>query len=151
MGSPYKDLEFDLEVTQMFAHLVKSDDALWKVLKFIGVSQMKHSGLQDDRLQDNDEVSSYLGSITIKDLCENVTLQKRVRVKNKASTTYEITKGTIDRKLAERTVNTLEKMSLIEAKRLTPHKFLRLTIRGQQVLNCIVTWIKEEKANGSKA
>ncbi|RJG21336.1 hypothetical protein [Paenibacillus thiaminolyticus] len=119
INNKYEDITFTEVQNNMFSDLVESDIALKRVLMVIA----KHSQTHKDN-----EVS---GGITVKDITEQIILDRKVR-KGKKGFTTETTY--INRKHAERVVETLLKMSLCYKVPFThPSKLIYPTVRGISV------------------
>lgn len=126
----FKDVAFSEEVIDMFAHILKEDQASIEILRFIAAQQKK-----------NEKVS-------IIHISEHVQVERRVGVRRKNEPMFfEVRTTSIDRKAAERTINMLATMSLLYSENLKPYKFFYLTFRGALVLKRIQTIKQMEGSN----
>ncbi|RUS44952.1 hypothetical protein [Cohnella sp. AR92] len=125
MHQRYIDVEFTKEQVAMFTDIVESDLPMRRILLAIG----QHADTHKD-----DELSS---GISIKQLSEKVIINRKVQDrKNKKK--FSLQDTYIERKHAERVVETLLKMSLCYYKSFHPTKLIFLSPRGRMVAGEIV-------------
>lgn len=120
----YKEVQLPIEVVQMFSDIIVKDEATRKVLIHIA----KHT-------TDEEEMG-----ITIGQLVDRVKLKRKVQ-KGK---TFVVENTNINRKHAERIVNSLSMMGLCYFRTLPPTRVINFTIRGKQVAAEIRKRLKEK-------
>ncbi|RTR28115.1 hypothetical protein EKG37_17580 [Robertmurraya yapensis] len=123
----HNTIHFQPEVIQMFADIVEADESTRKILLFIGK-------MEKQRKTDN---SSFKG-ITIKEIVENVEVERKTKIRKKQNSKYEVTKTNLHRKTAEHQIDKLSDMSLLFHESIKPYKLLFLTGRGWQVIEELV-------------
>ncbi len=111
-----KEIEFTTELILLFSEKIKEDPVSKKILSYISEIGYKYP-------------------IRIKDLTESVYIKRRVMKKSDSQKKFVESYALIDRKTAEKYVEILSFMTLIEINEsLLPNKLLVITKRGKQVL-----------------
>lgn len=110
-------MEFNDDLCELFADIIKQDIANVKVLFYIA------------------QCMQTVTPVTVKTITDNVKIARRVGIKNADNTlvAFANQEAHIDRKTAERVVDRLAYASLISYEVQHPHKFIKLTKRGIQV------------------
>jgi len=124
------DVDFTKEQVAMFADIVDADLPMKRILLTIG----QHADLHKE-----DELNT---GISIKQLSEKVIINRKVQDRRKGKK-YGLQETNIDRKHAERIVDSLLKMSLCYYKSFHPTKLIFMTSRGRLVAMEIVRRHKE--------
>ncbi|WP_240420379.1 hypothetical protein [Paenibacillus periandrae] len=132
MHQQYIELEFNKEQIKMFADIVELDLPMKRILLSIG----QHA----DANKDN-ELSA---GISIKQLSEKVIITRKVQERGKGKK-YGLQEANIDRKHAERIVESLLKMSLCFYKSFHPTKLIFLSPRGRSIAAEILRRHKESQ------
>lgn len=129
----YIDVDFSREQVSMFTDIVESDIAMKRCILAIG---------QHADLHKNDGINA---GISIKELSEKIIIQRKVMRKQKK---YELVDANIDRKHAERIIDSLLKMTLCYYKSFHPTKLIFLTPRGRNIASEIIR--RQRSANQVK-
>jgi hypothetical protein len=121
----YINVEFTKEQVSMFTDIVELDLPMKRILLAIG----QHADVHKD-----DELNA---GISIKQLAEKVIINRKVQDRRRGKK-FGIQETNIDRKHAERIVDSLLKMSLCYYKSFHPTKLIFLTPRGRMIATEIV-------------
>ncbi|MGM9986224.1 MAG: hypothetical protein ACI35O_03245 [Bacillaceae bacterium] len=127
------DLAFDNATAAMFAEIITNDEFLEKVFLYIGKELNK-------QYKENNQMTG----VTANEVVEHVIVDRLTRKSVGKTFTFEQTNTNINRKAAERCIDTLLCMSLLYEKPMKPYKFVLLTRRGQQVLVALQQLIKNK-------
>ncbi|NLP52191.1 hypothetical protein [Bacillus sp. RO1] len=121
------------EQISMFADIIEQEESTKKVFFFIGKSLKKKQSEEN-----------AISGITINDIVENVTVERKTRLtKGRNNYTYNTAVTNIYRKTAEGIVDKLLSMSLLHYQAIKPYKFIFLTRRGVQVLEELIKRSKQ--------
>lgn len=117
----YINIEFSTDQISMFADIVEEDLAMKRTLLTIAQHADAHKNESD-----------LNSGISIKQISEKVIINRRVQKEGK-SKKYITSDTNIDRKHAERIVDSLLNMTLCYYKSFHPTKVLYLTARGRSI------------------
>lgn len=115
------NVNFSENIVQMFSDIIGEDKTTKKVFLYIG------------RALKQQKINSQFRGITVNDIVQNNTVERREKVTKGKSFTFQQVKKNIDRKAAEKIVDKLLDMSLLYYTPVKPYKFLDLTNRGWQI------------------
>ncbi|MCM3619724.1 hypothetical protein M3936_19320 [Sutcliffiella horikoshii] len=120
----YAEVMLQPEQISMFADIIEQEESTRKVFFFIGKALKKQRSEEDS-----------ISGITINDIVENVTVERKTRLnKGRSNYTYNTSVTNIHRKTAEGIADKLLSMSLLYYQSIKPYKFIFLTRRGVQIL-----------------
>ncbi|MEK5078035.1 hypothetical protein MKX73_03385 [Solibacillus sp. FSL W7-1436] len=110
--------KFDEKTCEVFTEIIQQDSLNIKVLYYI--VQCQQTGI----------------NVTVKSIADNLKIRKRTAIKNQENKIVKFIdeEGLIERKRAEKIVERLAYASLIYFDIQRPHKFIKLTRRGVQIV-----------------
>lgn len=129
----YKNVVLSPELAEMFADLIMEDEVTLKVFKYIGI--------RIRQAKENDSISKIGATIT--DMTNDLLVNRPVKLKGKSK--FKMTEAHIDRKRAERAVQSLLLTGLCYYEQVGKTKVIYSTRRGFQVLQIISAREKEEE------
>lgn len=129
----YKNVVLSPELAEMFADLIMEDEVTLKVFKYIGI--------RIRQAKENDSISKIGATIT--DMTNDLLVNRPVKLKGKSK--FKMTEAHIDRKRAERAVQSLFLTGLCYYEQVGKTKVIYSTRRGFQVLQIISAREKEEE------
>jgi predicted transcriptional regulator len=131
----YKGVKLNDQLVQMFTDLIEEDDVTRKIFIYIGKKMGEARG---------ENSPSKIGA-TITDMTNDIYITRPVKIRGKSK--YKITEAKLDRKRAERAVQSLMLTGLCYYEQVGKTKVIYCTERGIQVLKNIYNREKHKSAD----
>ncbi len=138
MYNKYKEAKLSDELTQMFTELIMEDEVTLKIFIYIG----KRTGVAKEK------ESVSIGA-TITDMTNDIMVNRPVKLKGKSK--FKMTEAFLDRKRAERAVQSLLLTGLCYYEQVGKTKVIYCTGRGFDVLRIIYAQQKQLERNKTKS
>lgn len=134
MYNKYKDVKINDQLANMYSELIEEDEVTLKIFIYIG----KRTGVAREK------ESLSIGA-TITDMTKDIVVNRPVKLKGKSK--FKMTEALLDRKRAERAVQSLLLTGLCYYEQVGKTKVIYCTERGFQVLRIVHTKQKQIESN----